>query len=185
MTLLIAGLGLWYVSHLLKRLVPGLRAGLGEARGKMLVTVLSLVAVVAMILGYRDAPIEPVYAPLPGIGHLNNLLMLVALILFSVSHSKGRLRAAIRHPMLWGTVLWAAAHLLVNGDAASLVLFGGIGVWAMASMVLISLQEPWVRRAPGPLRSDVIAVVAGVAAYAVVAGIHVWLGYNPFLGTYA
>ena len=42
-----------------------------------------------------------------------------------------------------------------------------------------------VRRAPGPLRSDVIAVVAGVVAYAVVAGIHVWLGYNPFLGTYA
>jgi uncharacterized membrane protein len=31
-----------------------------------------------------------------------------------------------RHPFLWGVALWAAAHLLVNGDAASLVLFGSL-----------------------------------------------------------
>jgi uncharacterized membrane protein len=36
---------------------------------------------------------------------------------------KGILRVT-RHPFLWGVTLWAAMHLLVNGDAASAVLFG-------------------------------------------------------------
>ncbi len=29
-----------------------------------------------------------------------------------------------RHPFLWGTFLWAFSHVLVNGDLASLLLFG-------------------------------------------------------------
>lgn len=29
-----------------------------------------------------------------------------------------------RHPFLWGVMIWAAFHLLANGDAASIVLFG-------------------------------------------------------------
>ena len=31
-----------------------------------------------------------------------------------------------RHPFLWGVAVWALGHLLVNGDAASLVLFGSL-----------------------------------------------------------
>ncbi len=42
----------------------------------------------------------------------------------------GMLRVT-RHPFLWGVAIWAAGHLLVNGDAASLILFG--------SMLLLSL----------------------------------------------
>ena len=29
-----------------------------------------------------------------------------------------------RHPFLWGVALWAAGHLMVNGDVASIILFG-------------------------------------------------------------
>jgi uncharacterized membrane protein len=36
-----------------------------------------------------------------------------------------------RHPFLWGVAIWAAGHLLVKGDAASIVLF--------ASMLLLAL----------------------------------------------
>lgn len=38
---------------------------------------------------------------------------------------KGMLRIS-RHPFLWGVAIWAAGHLLVNGDQASIVLFGSI-----------------------------------------------------------
>ncbi len=184
MPILILGLCLWTVSHLFKRLMPGLRAKLGEAPGKMLVTVLSLAAIALMVVGYRRAEIVPVYTPLPGMGHLNNLLMLIALFLFGVSHSKGRVKAMIRHPMLTSVILWAIAHLLVNGDQASVVLFGWLGLWAVVSMLLINAQEVWVRPAPGGVRSDVIAVVIALVLYGIIAGIHMWLGYNPFQGTY-
>ena len=54
-------------------------------------------------------------------GHLNNTLMLVSIFLFGVGGTKGMLYPRMRHPMLWGTVIWSVSHLLVNGDVASLV----------------------------------------------------------------
>jgi len=185
MPILIFGLILWTVSHLFKRVAPGLRGSLGDTPGKMVVTILSLAAVVLMVVGYRRADFAPVYTPLPGMGHLNNLLMLIALFLFGVSHGKGRVKAMVRHPMLLSVVVWAIAHLLVNGDMASIVLFGWLGVWAIVSMLFINAQEAWVRPAPGGLRSDVIAAVIALVLYGIIAGIHIWLGHNPFLGTYA
>lgn len=43
---------------------------------------------------------------------------------------KGMLRIT-RHPFLWGVAIWAAGHLIVNGDRASLVLFGSMLVLAL------------------------------------------------------
>ena len=93
----------------------------------------------------------PVYDP-PAWGiHLNNLAMFFAVALMGAGQSKGHARAWLRHPMLTGVLVWAFAHLLVNGDAASLILFGWMAVWALASMALINAREPaWVRPAPGP-----------------------------------
>jgi uncharacterized membrane protein len=42
-----------------------------------------------------------------------------------------------RHPFLVGAALWAAAHLLTNTDAASLILFGGVLALAGAGMLHI------------------------------------------------
>ena len=43
---------------------------------------------------------------------------------------KGILRIT-RHPFLWGVAIWAAGHLIVNGDRASLILFGSMLVLAL------------------------------------------------------
>lgn len=184
MRILVLGLVLWIVAHLFKRLVPGVRARMGALPGKMAVTVLSLAAVLLMVIGFRRADIVPVYTPLPGMGHLTDLLMLGALFLFGVSHSRGRVRSLIRHPMLWSVIVWAVAHLLVNGDLASLLLFGGLGAWAVVAMLLINAQEEWRRPAPGGLRGDAVVLAVAVVLYAAIAGVHIWLGHNPFLGTY-
>lgn len=184
MQILILGLALWWLSHLFKRVAPGARARLGVMPGKMLVTVLSLAAIGLMVIGYRRAGFEPVYRPLEGMGHLNNLLMLVSVFLLGVPHSKGIVKTKLRHPMLAAVIVWAVAHLLVNGDMASVVLFGGIGVWAAVSMVLINAQESWTPPPRGRLKSDLIGLAIAVVVYAVISGLHIWLGRNPFLGTY-
>ncbi len=72
----------------------------------------------------------------------------------------------------------------MNGDLASIVLFGWLGLWAILSMILINAQEAWKRPAPGGLRGDVINGVIALVVYGIIAGIHIWLGHNPFLGTY-
>jgi uncharacterized membrane protein len=50
--------------------------------------------------------------------------------LAEVEPARGLLRLT-RHPFLWSVVLWAAAHLLVNTDAGSLLFFGSLGVTAL------------------------------------------------------
>jgi uncharacterized membrane protein len=140
-----------------------------------------LVGLLLIIYGYRHADCVAVYDP-PAWGiHLNNLLMLAAVALFGAGQSKGRARALLRHPMLTGVIVWAVAHLLVNGDSASLLLFGWLAVWALASMAAINRREPvWTRPAPGPVSGDVRLAVITLVLYAAIAGVHWWLGYYPF-----
>ena len=183
MTLLILGLLLWWAAHLLKRAAPGTRADLGE-RGKGYVAIALGGALVLMVIGYRGAGHVPVYTPLPGMGHANNTLMLISVFLFGVGGTKGTLYPRMRHPMLWGTVIWAFAHLLVNGDLASLVLFGGIGIWALVEMAVIN-RTPWQRPAAGRgIKGDAMNLVGTLVLFGLIAAIHIWLGHNPFLGTY-
>ncbi len=185
MTLLIAGVALWWVAHLFQRIMPGPRAAMGMA-GKGLVAAVLIGSVVLMVKGYRAAPVTPVYTPLPGMGHLNNLLMVLSLFLFGAGSVKGRVAAMIRHPMLWGLVVWAVAHLLVNGDLASLILFGGLGLWALVQMLMINRAEgPWQRPPVGPVTNDIKGLGIALFLFAVIAVIHIWLGHNPFLGTYS
>ena len=185
MTLLILGLLLWIGAHFFKRLAPEARAKMGDkGRGPVALTILA--GVVLMVLGYRAADYIPVYTPVPGIGHLNNLLMLFAVFSFGIGSAKSVLVDKIRHPMLTGMVIFAIAHLLVNGDLASVILFGGLGIWAVLEMILINRAEgAWARPAPGTFKGDIKNAIITVILYIVIAGIHFLLGHSPFMGTYA
>ena len=184
MVLLILGLALWIGGHLFKRIAPARRAAMGE-RGKGVVGLVLLLSVVLMVIGYRGAPYVPVYDPLPGMGHVNNTLMLLAVFLFGVGGTKGLLYPRMRHPMLWGTVIWAVAHLLVNGDLASVILFGGIGLWALGAMQVINRAQPWTPPTGGRgFRGDLMNLAGTAVLYGVISAIHIWLGHNPFMGTY-
>jgi uncharacterized membrane protein len=46
-----------------------------------------------------------------------------------------------RHPFLWGVAIWAAGHLLVNGDVAGLILFGSLLVLALLGTVSIDAKR--------------------------------------------
>jgi uncharacterized membrane protein len=182
MTLLILGLILWIVAHFFKRLAPDMRAQMGNA-GKGVVAVLIIASVIAMIFGYQWAPFIPVWYPPSFMVHINNLLMLVAFFVYGMSATTGRLRGKMRHPQLVAVKIWAVAHLLVNGDLASLILFGGMLAWAVGSVILINRAEPdWQRPTPGDAKKDVLLVVITLVMFSVVAGIHIWAGVWLFPG---
>ena len=184
MFLLILGVLLWSFAHLFKRLAPAARVRLGDA-GKGAVALVLVLSVVLMVVGYRGAEFEPVYSPLPGMGHLNNLLMLVSVFLFGVGGTKGTLYTKMRHPMLTGVIVWSVAHLLVNGDVALIVLFAGLAIWAVVEIVLINAAGPWARPSGGRgLKGDAMNLAGTLVLYGLIAGVHIWLGHNPFVGTY-
>ena len=181
MTLLILGILLWAASHLLKRLAPGLRAAMGENGGKMVVSVAAIAAIYLMVVGYRSADVVVLWTPPAFMTHINNLLMIVAVVLLNLGYSRGVMRTKMRHPMLGSVKVWALAHLLVNGDLASVILFGSMLAWAVLDLILINRQVPvWVRPAAGSVRNDVIYLVASAGVFAAIAWIHTYLGYWPF-----
>jgi uncharacterized membrane protein len=183
MTLLILGLLLWAGGHLFKRLAPEPRARLGDA-GKGLAALLILGGLMLMVLGYRGAATVPLWEPPAFLVHVNNLLMLLAFYLFAASALKSWAGTRMRHPQLSGVKTWAVAHLLVNGDLAAVVLFGGLLAWAVAEVIAINRAEPGWRAAGGAVSvgREAAALAAALAATAVTGWIHAWLGVWPFGG---
>ncbi|AVO38044.1 NnrU family protein [Pukyongiella litopenaei] len=178
--LLILGVVLWALAHLFKRIAPGPRARLGD-KARILVTLDLVAAIVLMVLGFRMTAYVAVWTPPAFMVHVNNLLVLVAIWMMSPAGAKGRLLNGFRHPMLTGFALWAVAHLLVNGDLAAIVLFGGLLVWALAEMAVINRAEPgWQPGEPGTLGKDAMFMAASVLLLAVIGYIHGLVGPSPF-----
>lgn len=179
MILLILGVALWWGAHLYKRVAP--HSG-PDNRRKGIVTVALVLSVILMTVGYQRADVTMWWAAGPALKGINNLLVLVGFFLFASAGIKNRIGTQMRHPQLTGFALWAFAHLLVNGDLPSFVLFGGLLLWALVEMAVINRAEPnWVRPPHQTvMRKEVMAAVGAVAAYLVVGLIHAWLGYNPF-----
>jgi uncharacterized membrane protein len=180
MTLIILGLILWWGAHLFKRLAPGPRARLGDP-GKGLVALALLASVVLMVMGYRGNTAPDLWYPPAFLTHVNNLLMLLAVYLYAASGMKTRITRVIRHPQLTGFKTWAVAHLLVNGDLASVILFGGLLAWAVVAVIQINRAEPvWTRPEPAPVGKEAGAVLGAVVVTGVIGLVHNWLGVWPF-----
>jgi uncharacterized membrane protein len=184
----VVGLALWWLAHLWKRLAPSSRARVGEP-GKGLVALLVVAGVVLMVIGYRGsdwlgimpAPYVEFWPRVDALVRVNNVLMLFAFYLYAASGMKTRITRVIRHPQLTAVKTWAVAHLLVNGDVASIVLFGGLLAWAVVEVILINRSEP---RGPLPELAPVGKEIGAIVGAAVVMGgvmlIHNWLGAQPW-----
>ncbi len=180
MTLILIGLALWAGAHLWRRVAPEHRAGIGD-KGKGLVTLALFAAIILMVLGYRMADGAVYWGRSSALVGVNNLLMLFAFYLFAASGKGTRVTRFIRHPQLTAILVWAAAHLLVNGDTPSFVLFGGMAIWALAEIVVINrAQGPRRAYHAPPIKSEIIAVVATVVVTLVVMMIHYFLGVTPW-----
>lgn len=72
-----------------------------------------------------------------------------------------------RHPFLWGVALWAFAHLVVNGDLASLILFGSLLLNALPGTAVLDAKlrrrygEAWQAFAGSTSNIPFAAIAAG------------------------
>ena len=180
---LILGVLLWAAAHLFKRLAPGIRAPLGDP-GKGIVAAMLIVSVVLMVIGYRGAEAAVYWGRSPALVGINNLLMVLAFYIFGSSMAKGAkvwIATKIRHPQLTGFSVWAVAHLLVNGDVPSFILFGGLLIWALVEIAVINQAEgPWVVPPRAPASKEIVLVGITLVLVVVVMLIHNWLGVPPW-----
>ncbi|MEM1306037.1 MAG: NnrU family protein, partial [Pseudomonadota bacterium] len=92
----------------------------------------------------------------------------------------------LKHPMLVAVKIWALAHLLANGDLASVIVFGAFLAWAVADRISVKRRGALgpLGAADGTLTGDIVVVVGGVALYlAFLFWLHTWLiGVAPIAG---
>ena len=145
-------------------------AATGEGAYKGIYSLVSLAGLALIVWGfaaYRSAGMIEIWSPPAAFKHITEALMLPAVILVAASYIRGRIYTTLKHPMLAGIKLWAAAHLLVNGDIGSIILFGSFLAWAVFDR--ISLKHRADAGAPpipvGGAGNDLIAVAVGFVAY--------------------
>lgn len=186
MGMLIAGIVLWSGVHLFPAFAAShrealiARIGRGPYRGLFSLGIVA--ALVLIVLGWRATAPVAVYATPLALRPLTLVLMYFALVLFFSSRVPTDTKRWLRHPQLTGVILWAVAHLLTNGEARSLVLFGGIGLWAAVEILAIGRREgAWRKPAPVGLPRSLLPLAIGAVAWLVLGLAHRWIGGVPVL----
>ena len=163
-----------------------LRAALVKSIGERaylgLYTLAALATLGWMIYAYGKAPIEPLW---PGLRLLPVVAMPIAFILLvcgvlsrnptavgqekafkAEEPARGILRVT-RHPVQWGILLWAGAHLLARGDVKAAIFFGGFLLLSALGTALIDarkargLGEDWKRYASATSNLPLVAIAQG------------------------
>lgn len=181
---LILGLVIFVTGHLVPR-IPGVRdaiiARTGQNAYRGLYSLVALMGLAQIVHGfgvYRATGYIPVWDPPRAMTHLAMLLVWIALTLVIAPYFPGKIKEKAKHPMLAGVKLWAFAHLLVNGDLGSILLFGTILGWAVITRIIIKRQAnaeraPGAPEVAGSPRNDLIAVAIGTAlTFALIYGLH-------------
>jgi uncharacterized membrane protein len=195
---------------------PKLVAAMGEWPYRGVYSAVALITFGGMIWAYIGAPREPLW---PGLRWLPVLVVPFAFILIASGYfrnptmvgadnllksedpARGMIRIT-RHPIMWGLMLWAAAHVLARGELKSLVFFGSfivlatLGTLAMdrrkranpdwARFEAVTSHIPFVAIAQG--RNHLVwreigwrRLLIGLVAFAAFFAAHPWLfGARPY-----
>jgi len=157
-------------------------ARLGEGPYTGLFSLATLAAIVWMAFAYRAAPYTPLW---PGLRHLPPAVMPFSLVLIAcgvltpnpTAVAAGRLLAnaepargiirVTRHPVMWGIMLWAGAHVLARGELKATIFFGSFLLLAAAGTRLQDLRkakahgEDWQRFAALTSNIPFVAIAQG------------------------
>ncbi len=176
MTRLVLGVLLWSLVHMLPGLTKDLKKNMvgriGEYPYKGVFLLFMLLSIYLIISGWTSmTPVEPeVLAALYTVpewgGHAAAVLVLVGFILFLAPYPPNNFKRMLRHPQLIGMVCWGVGHLLAVGTARSLVLFGGLSIWAVIEIFLINHRDgEWVKPEKASFKQDFTQVLFSVLAY--------------------
>ena len=184
--LLAFGVFLWSLVHLFPCVMPDKRNQLNDSMGNKyqgLFALFIILSIVFMVIGWRNTVPEHIYNPPAWGRHLAMLLVFLGVILFGAASVTSRIKRLIRHPMLTGVILWALAHLLANGDSRSLLLFGGLLIWSVLSMLFISRRDgAWKKpERPEGWWPDIKLLVISLVIYIILIVLHPYLSGIPLM----
>lgn len=175
MLLLCLGIAVFVGIHVLPAMTSA-RSNLimkfGDGPYKAVFSTIALVGLVMIIIGKARADFVHLWQP-PEWGRLFAIVVMIPVfVLLAAAHMPTNIKRVTPHPMLWGVTLWSVAHLMANGDLASLILFGSLGAFATFDMVSANHRGAVVSDKHYPVGKDLVVVVSGSVVYAVFLYMH-------------
>lgn len=170
MLLLILGIAIWSLIHFIPASAVEIRSNLirrfGAGPYKATFAVITLASLLLMIFGWPNASKALLYIP-PAQGALIALLLtFIAFVLFFAPYMANNFRRLIRHPQLVGVIFWGSGHLLANGESRSVVLFGGLAIWALIEILLLNRRDgSWSKPATAPVFADIKLLLVGAGLF--------------------
>ncbi len=175
MTILLSGLVLFFGIHaipMFPEFKASLQSRIGAMRFKGIYSLIALSGFALILLGMSRAEFRPVFAPPAWAPLIVYLAMPVSFCLLVAAYVPNNFRRVIRNPMLSGVFVWALAHLIANGDLASILLFGLFGSYAVIDTISVKRRPPAAIPARQPLLMDVLVLAIGFAAFWIVRYFH-------------
>jgi uncharacterized membrane protein len=179
--MLILGLVIWIAVHLYPSVAPASRQQLivriGNNAYQGIFSILLIAGLIAIVFGWRNTGPVHLYTPVEELRHPAMLLVVIGFILMVAASFPTRIKQVIRHPQLTGVLIWAVAHLLLNGDSRSVLVFTAIVTWSAVSMLTINRRDgSWLKpTVPTGWAREVVMLVVSLIVAAVVVRFHYYL----------
>jgi uncharacterized membrane protein len=152
------------------------RIGADPYRGlHSLIAVVGLALIVWGFIRYRADAWDPIWAPPEHARDATWTLMWFALVSLACvfNPAPGRIRGWLRHPLLASATLWSLAHLVSNGDAGGMLLFGAFFVWSIYARVALTLRgDSGAAPSAAFTRADAIDLAVGTLLWVALAALH-------------
>lgn len=186
MTYLITGVLIWSLMHFMPAVPIKLRANIINKTSdniyKGLAGVLILGSIALMIVGWKAMPRDLAFTPMSWGDELCFVLMLLASFMFFAPYFKNSISSVVRHPQLIGFALWGAGHILATGQVRSLVLFGGLCVWAIIEIWLLNRRDgAWEKPGHVSIKTNIKLLVTGAGFFLIFVFAHLALFGVPAL----
>jgi uncharacterized membrane protein len=169
--ILIVGLAVFFATHIFVTF-RGARADaiakLGMNGYRALFALVSIAGLVVIVWGFGQyhAHAPQIWSPPAFMRHITVGLMLFAVIFFTAAFIPSHIKAKLKHPMLASVKTWALAHLLSNGDLASILLFGSFLAWGVYARIAAKKRgDLGTTVAPAGYVNDILVVVIGIVIY--------------------
>ena len=152
---------------------------MGEWPYRVVYSQVAFISLGWMIWAYAAAPREPLWS---GLREIPRIVMPVVFVLIACGYwrnptmvgadkllksqdpARGIIRIT-RHPIMWGIMLWAAAHILARGDLRATVFFGGFLALAAVGTMLMDARKrsnpDWPRFAAVTSHVPFVAILQG------------------------
>ncbi|WP_196138352.1 NnrU family protein [Aliikangiella sp. G2MR2-5] len=184
MFLLVAGIVLWAFTHLVPGMLPDLKKlvikKLGVIGYKGVFSLSILVAILMIVFGWKSSDTAHLFYLGPEVHKVSLLLMIISVYLLSVANFPSKIKTLIRHPMLVGLILWSSAHLLMNGDIRSLVLFAGFFLWSIAEIIVINRRDnKWIKPEPPTFMRELANIVIAIGVLMALVHSHIYFAGMP------